>query len=436
MISFHREIRIAGNFDIIVAGGGPAGCAAATAATRLGAKVLLIEATGMLGGMGTAGLVPAWCPFSDKEKIIYRGIAEEVFRASGTSITQADPERLDWVPIDPEKLKSTYDKICEDAGVEVLFCTQLAAVEMRDSRNVDAVITSSKDGLSAWRANVFIDATGDGDLAAWAGAEYELAEECQPVTHCFQIGNINAQSHFNRPNLHPGNPDSPIYKIFESGKFPLITDKHVCNSIIANNTVGFNAGHQWKVDSGSAASLSNALRHGRKMAAEFLQAFKEFIPETYKDAFLSQTGALLGVREGRRIIGEYRVISEDYVERRTFEDEIGRNSYYIDVHGNHQEQKNGTGIHKQFERYGKGESHGIPYRCLVPRDLDNVLLSGRCISSDRAANGSMRVMPVCLVTGQAAGTAAKLAAETKTPAKEIDTNNLRKILRENGAWFQ
>ncbi len=436
-LNFSRTVRIGGTYDVIVAGGGPAGCAAAIAAGRSGAKVLLIEATGMLGGMGTAGLVPAWCPFSDKEKIIYRGVAEEVFRAAGTPVTHPDPAHLDWVPIDAEELKRVYDDLTEQAGVEVKLGVQLAAVEMRDSRNIDAVITSGKDGLLAWRAAVYIDATGDGDLAAWAGAECEQADECQPATHCFHLGNVDIDAYRSSQSLHSNNPESPVYAMLKSGRFPLLSDAHCCQSVLAPGLIGFNAGHLWQIDSTSSTSVSGGLRHGRRMAAEYLRALREFVPETFGDAYLAETAPLLGIREGRRIVGEYRVVAEDYVERRTFDDEIGRNAYYIDVHGCRKEEigRNNQFL-KKFERYGKGESHGIPYRCLVPRDLDNVLAAGRCISSDRPANGSLRVMPVCLVTGQAAGTAAQLlAASPGTTAKGLDTGRLREELRKNGAYF-
>lgn len=435
-LHFSRAVRLGGTFDVIVAGGGPAGCAAAIAAARLGGRVLLIEATGMLGGMGTAGLVPAWCPFSDQEKIIYRGIAEEVFRASATQVTLPDPERLDWVPIDAEALKRVYDDLTEQAGVEVRFGVQLAAVEMRDERHVDAVITSGKDGLLAWRAAVYIDCTGDGDLAAWAGAECEMAPECQPATYCFHLGNVDSEAYLHAESLHGSNPASPVHRILESGRFPLIVGTHMCQSLVAENTVGFNAGHLWRIDPTSSAGISAGLKQGRRMAAEYLRALREFAPESFGDACLAETAPLLGIREGRRVVGEYRFTAEDYLERRSFGDEIGRNAYYIDVHGSREAETGGRNKFLKFERYGRGESHGIPYRCLVPRDLDNVLVAGRCISSDRAANGSLRVMPVCLVTGQASGTAARLlAASPGTAARDLEPRRLREVLRENGAWF-
>ncbi len=426
-ISFCRSLPLAGEFDVIVAGGGPSGCAAAVAASRLGARVLLIEGTFMLGGMGTAGMVPAWCPFSDKEKIIYKGIAEEVFRASWTEITHPDPNCYDWVPVDAEQLKFVYDEMTGKAGVNLLFGVQFAAVEMRDSRTVDAIITSSKQGLQAWRARVYVDCTGDGDLAARAGAGFELADKPQLATLCFLLSGVNSEAYRKGPWLHNHNPDSPIHKIVASDRYPLIRDPHFCQCLTAEGTVGFNAGHLDPVSSLSDASLSNAMRQGRKMAREYLRALRTECPDRFGHAELVATASLPGIREGRRIECEYRVTVDDYLARRSFPDEIGRNCYYIDVHGTPETEK--------IKRYERGESHGIPYRCLVPRALDNVLVAGRSVSSDRYANGSLRVMPVCLVTGQAAGTAAKLLADNGGTARELDTGKLRAVLRENGAYF-
>lgn len=428
-LDFRRSVPFAGEYDVIIAGGGPAGCSAAIAAARLGAKVLLLESTGMLGGMGTAGLVPAWCPFTDRVQPVYRGIAWEVFERSWTPVTHPDPDRHDWVPIDPEQLKLVYDGLVVAAGVEIRFCTSLAAVEMQDARHVGAIVTSGKDGLLAWKARFYIDCTGDGDLAAWAGADFELPDAFQPATFCFNLSNVNEAAYLAGPTLHNGNPDSPIHRIVSGGRYPLLDDPHFCQSLIRHNTVGFNAGHLPGVDPTSSASLSAALLRGRRMARAYRDALKQELPERFGNAELDTTAVLPGIREGRRIRGEYTFTVDDYLARRSFEDEIGRNCYYIDVHG--------CADIRKFPRYQAGESHGIPYRCLVPGSLDNVLTAGRCISSDRRSNGSLRVMPVCLVTGQAAGTAAALLAETPGfPARQLDIAKLRSQLRADGAWFR
>ena len=175
-----HEINIGGHWDVIVVGGGPSGCAAATAAAREGAKTLLIEGTGALGGMGTSGLLNAWCPFTDKEKIIYKGIAEKVFMEARKGVPHVHGN--DWVPINTEYLKVVYDDLVMSQGVSVLFFSSMAAVEMSGKGTVDAVIVANKAGLTAYKAKVFIDCTGDGDLAARAGADFEKGNGNGEVT--------------------------------------------------------------------------------------------------------------------------------------------------------------------------------------------------------------------------------------------------------------
>ncbi len=439
-----RSIGLDDSWEVIVAGGGPAGCAAAAAAAREGAKTLLLEATGALGGMGTSGLVPAWCPFTDKEKIIYRGIAERVLNETKKGMPHVNPDDADWVPIDPERLKRVYDDLVTEAGAAVLFNTLLAGVEAEKGR-VTTAIVCNKAGLSALRARVFVDATGDGDLAAWAGAEFEKGTpkggELQPATHCFILSNVDEHAYrYGRPTWG-GDPRSPIHDILKSGRYPSIPDWHICNAPIGPGAVGFNAGHVWDADNNDPASVSRALMKGRKLAAAFRDALAEFSPAAFGNAFLAATGSLLGIRETRRIIGDYILTAEDYRTRRAFPDEICRNAYYLDVHGTKDDEKRRRFDPARIEEarkshYQPGESHGIPYRCLTPKGLVNVLVAGRCISSDRQMNGSVRVMPVCLATGEAAGVAAAFAA--KAPGNDVhavDVARLRKRLREVGQYL-
>ena len=175
-----RSIPLNTDYDVIVVGGGPSGCTAAAAAARTGAKTLLLEATGSLGGMGTSGLVPAWCPFSDKEKIIYRGLAETVFERSKALSPHVAPTDVDWVPIDPEGLKRIYDDLMQEYGVTVLFNTFLCDVDAENGE-VHAIVTANKAGFTAYSAKTYIDCTGDGDLAVWAGARYEFEEDGEPI---------------------------------------------------------------------------------------------------------------------------------------------------------------------------------------------------------------------------------------------------------------
>jgi len=430
-------------WEVIVVGGGPAGCTAAAAAAREGARTLLIEATGALGGMGTNGLVPAWCPFSDEEKIIYRGLAERVFDACKRGMPHIDEDALDWVAIDPELLKRVYDDLVLEAGASVLFNTTLCAVESGDAGTVAAIVVANKSGLRAYRAKVYVDCTGDADLAVWAGAPYEQGDEggdLQPATHCFVLTNVDEYAYRTGPRVHANHPNSPIWNILRSGKYPQIPDHHSCNSLIGPGTVGFNAGHIWNVDNTDPASVSRALVEGRKMAAAYRDGLAEFYPRAFGNAFLVATGGLMGIRETRRIIGDYTLTVEDYLARRSFADEICRNCYYIDVHHAFADRQRSPEriqeLDEQTIHYEEGESHGVPYRCLTPRGVLNVVVAGRSVSCDRTVQGSVRVMPVCLAMGEAAGMAAAHAAgAADVDVHSVDTNRLRQRLKEEGAYL-
>jgi len=200
-----RDLPLEDSWDVLVAGGGPSGCTAAAAAARAGARTLLVEATGMLGGMGTAGLVPAWCPFTDNEKIIYGGLAERVFRDCKKGIAHLPEKTIHgWLPLDPERLKRIYDGLVTGSGAEVRFHTQVAAVDLQGPGQAPALIMANKAGLTALRARVYVDCTGDADLAAWAGARYEQGDshgETQPASLCFVLSNVDTYHYIHGPNL-------------------------------------------------------------------------------------------------------------------------------------------------------------------------------------------------------------------------------------------
>lgn len=437
-MKLERRIKLDDSWDVIVAGGGPSGCTAAIAAARGGARTLLIEATGALGGMGTMGLVPAWCPFSDGEKIIYRGLAQKVFEASKAGMPHIRMDALNWVPIDPEHLKTVYDDLVLKAGVKVLFNTSLTAVEPPVAGVVREIIVSNKSGLTAFKAKVYVDATGDADLAAWAGAPFRKGDasgEVQPSTHCFSFSNVDTYAY-----LHGGRPDAELGRtIAGSGKYPGLAGAHLCCGLTGPGTVGFNAGHIWGVDNTDPASVTAALIRGRKMAGDFRKALQENLPQTFGNAFIAATAALMGVRETRRIIGDYVLTLEDYLARRSFEDEICRNSYPVDVHTARKEiaahDRGEMNVMNRYENFGKGESHGIPFRCLIPEKLGNVLVAGRSISTDREVQGSTRVMPVCLCMGEAAGVAAAMALKCGGDVRRIRVDVLRARLKKHGAYL-
>lgn len=415
------------SWDVIIAGGGPAGCAAAIASAREGAKTLLIESTGILGGMSTAGNMNNWCPFTDGKKVIYNGIAEKILRESKKGMVNAPN---DWLPINTEQLKLVYDTMVTAAGAHVLLFSQMADVEMSGNGTVDYITVANKNGLSRYKAKVYVDCTGDGDLAAWAGADYFYGNKdnkVQASTLCFTLAGINHEAykkHGGFGNIHSSSKRSPMHPIFESGKYPLLIDRHLNVKMIHPGVLVFNAGHILDIKSVNPEDLSRGIMHGRRLVEEFHRALKTESPAIFGESFLASTGSLLGIRESRRIKGDYVFTVEDWVARRSFDDEIGRNCYYVDIH------IEGA---KHYPRYARGESHGIPFRALVPEKLSNVLVAGRPISVDEYAFGSLRVMPVCLVTGEAAGLGAALASKMeRVNVHNIDTQHLRKRLKEEG----
>lgn len=435
-----RSLPLDDSWDVIVAGGGPAGCTAAAAAARAGAKTLLLEATGSLGGMGTSGLVPAWCPFTDKEKIIYGGMAEKLLKDCIAGMPHVGKDQFDWTPIDAELLKRLYDDLVTGSGATPLFNTVLAGVERGEDGAIDALLVANKLGLSALKAKVYIDATGDADLATWAGAEVEPGGDengnCQPATHCFIIDNVDLYAYRHCGGIRYSPHGECIRDIVASGKYPEITDIHACNNIVGPGAIGFNAGHLWNVDSTDPFSVSRALVKGRKLAKAFRDALAEFFPSAFANSRLCQTAPAMGIRESRRIVGDYVLTADDYLARRSFPDEICRNSYYLDVHGRKPPKDGNVDADSRTHRYGKGESHGIPYRCLTPKGMRNLLVAGRCISTDRELQGSTRVMPVCLCMGEAAGTAAAMAASAPVcDVHTVDVDALRASLREHGAYL-
>ena len=424
-----RKISVDDTYDIVVAGGGPAGCAAAIAAASEGSRVLLIEATGNLGGLGTSGMVPAWCPFTDGEKIIYRGLAEKIFLESKKGVPHEPADLYDWATINPEYLIGVYDRMVAQSGADILFFSRVAAVEMASDDKVDAVIVANKDGLTAYRPKILIDATGDGDICAWAGAEYLKGDSdgvLQKSTLCFSVANIDTKAYREGPELHSGhNPDSASARASRTGRFPLL-DTHCCHNLVGPGVVQFNANHIEIKDTTDPRQLSDAMRLGRQVADQHLEMLKEFRPDVFRDAFMVKSAIIPGIRDSRRIVGDYLFTGDDWRARRTFDDEIGRNCYFIDIH------KSGVPeVH-----YSRGESHGIPYRVLTPKGLRNVLVAGRCISTDEEAYGSLRVMPPCLVTGEAAGVAARLATlSASRDVHSVDVTDLRSRLKARGQYF-
>jgi hypothetical protein len=454
------EVPLYAEVDVLVVGGGPTGIAAALSAARNGASVLLIEKLGFLGGSATAAQVPAFCPFSDKTKAIVRGIGWEVLAEMlrRTNRPIPDPEtydpkqqqRMDWVPIDPETLKCLYDDLCETAGVTVLFHTFMPEVlcETTDGKtSLSGVLLANKDGLSRVQARVFIDATGDADLAARAGCPFEKGDadgRTQGMTMCFTVANGSREAYLGYVyQTGDGYLARLIAEARAAGDYDL-PDASLVGLSFKNETVaGANMGHVYGADSTDARSLSAAERDGRRIVQKLLPFLRKYVPGQ-ENLHLVSTGPHIGIRESRRIVGDYRLTLDDYLECRSFPDDIARNAYFIDLHAVTTEQaaRAKTISDTQNEKTERkhyalppGQSHGIPYRCLLPQGIENLIVAGRSLSADRAVQGAARVMPFCFAMGEAAGLAAAMAARGDGRTRAVDIPDLQQRLRRQGAWL-
>lgn len=432
-VVFQRKLPVKHDVDVFVAGGGPAGLAAAVAARSQGARVFLAEAHTCLGGMGTAGRVPVFMPVSDGVNFLPGGFGRLVLDRL------AKEKALPGPATDVEALKRVYDALLTESGAAFSFYTTLSAVVAQDG-HVRHVVCSAPSGLFAVRAKAYVDATGNGDLAAWAGAPFEKGDaqgHLMPGTLCSVWSGIDWKTwEASRPK-GPQPDGSMLEKAFADGVFT-VQDRHLTGMHkIGEGLGGGNIGHTFGVDGTDERSLTEALVAGRKSMTEYARYYREYL-KGFENLRLVQTGSLLGVRETRRITGDYTLGIEDYKRRAVFPDEVGRYAYAIDIHPGSTDKASYEKHRQEFDRdyrYKKGESYGIPYRVLTPRGLDNVLVAGRCVSTDPLVHGSLRVMPGCFITGQAAGMAAALAAETGLSAHAVEVADLQRRLKAFGAYL-
>lgn len=441
---FEREIPVRKDVDVMIAGGGPSGIASALAAAKQGKTVYLAESHSCLGGMGTAGLVPVMMQFGDGVNFLADGIGRIIYDTAleqGAAFFFGNPDpdfpqgkKIHHLHLRSEALKRVYDELLITSGAEFSFHTQTIGVE-KDGSRVMAAVCSGKSGLFAVKAKVFIDCTGDGDMAAQAGAPFEKGDvdgNLMPGSLCSLWADVD----WERVKDIGRGVHKYLPLAFKDGIFS-IQDLHLPGMYqTSTHAACGNLVHTFGVDGTDEDSLTRALIDGRKRQLEYSEFYRKYI-EGFERADLIATASLLGVRETRRIMGDYLLNLEDYRARAVFDDEIGRYCYPIDLHPSHPDPKEYAEFEEEFrgKHLGTGESYGIPYRTLTPRGLDNLLVAGRCISVDRSMQASIRVMPGCFITGQAAGTAAAMIAESDAASRSLDVKELQRRLKKVGAYL-
>ena len=430
-LHYQKEIPVRFEPDVLVAGGGPAGCAAAWAAAKAGAKVLLLEGHSCLGGLGTAGMVPAFMSMGDGERFLCSGFANDIMQGLyGEDFDlKTGVYAKGSMSIRAEELKRLYDEALERAGVEFFFQTQLIDATVEDGRIQEAVFTA-KSGIFAVKAKMYIDCTGDGDLSVMSGASFEKGDEA---------GNMMAGS---LCSLWSGidwsrviKPDSrKIERAIEDGVFA-IPDRSLPGMWkISDSVGGGNIGHLFGLDATDERSLTKGLLRGRQYVKEYERYFKDYLTG-YEKMELIATGSLPGIRESRRIRCIKTLDYSAFETLAVYDDEIGRYCYSVDIHPSNNSLAEHLKTNGNFKarHLKKGESYGIPYGALVPKDLQNVVVAGRCIGTDRLMHGSMRVMPGCYISGQASGAAAALCIKRGEAPEKLDVKALQRALLDLGA---
>ncbi|MFS0864626.1 FAD-dependent oxidoreductase [Fredinandcohnia sp. 179-A 10B2 NHS] len=438
------------DYDVVVAGGGPAGINAAIAAGRLGAKTLLVERYGFLGGMSTVALVYPWMTFhTSSGKQVIKGIAQEIIdrlmEQGGSPGHLRDTVGFTntLTPYHPEKYKLLALEMLEEAGVEVLVHSFVDKVEVEDNV-IQSINLTTKSGPITVAAKRFVDTTGDADIAYLSGAPClkgrDTDNKTQPMTMKFRMRGVDLSKVKEAMKANPSNfyKKTPIdeldeipltgvqgfYKEWNESGVPINRDQVLFFAGPEEDEVLVNCTRVQGLDGTNVFDLSEGEKEGRKqvlMMAEFLQ---KKIPG-FEKASISAVGTQIGIRETRRIDGQYALTIDDVVVGKKFEDTIALSGYPIDIH-----DPTGRGVQAN-DIEGDG-SYGIPYRSLVPKKIENLLVAGRCISTTHEALATTRLTPSAMATGQAAGTAAALSIKENVTPKDLDITKLKAVLVENG----
>ena len=409
--------------DVLVIGAGSAGTTAAVAAARSGASTLLVDRFGFLGGTSTAVLdtfYAFYTPGATPHKVV-AGIPDEVVgRLTERGMAFERPNTYGagtGITYDPESLKRVWDELAGEAGVTLLLHAFAFGVDVDDGR-VASVEIATKSGVRRVRPRVVVDASGDADICALAGAPYEApGDDVQSLSTVFRVANVDV-------TRAQAVPKEELWRLMregrDSGRYALTRIEGSIHRTPHEGVMMALMTRVRRVDATDADQLAAAEIEGRRQAHEYFRFLRECVPG-YERAVLLSTSPAIGVRESRRIVGEHVLTADEILAATQFPDQIARCGAPIEEHH--------SGDDTRWVYLEEGATYGIPFRSLQPQALDNVLVAGRCFSATHDAHASARSMGTCMAMGQAAGTAAALSAEPKRLAPDV----LRARLREDGA---
>ncbi len=429
-LSYERALEVRYETDVLVIGGGPAGVAAAVMAAEQGARVIIAEQSGSLGGAGTVGMVPEIMNFDDGEHFLAGGFGRRVHDA----LFPACKYEREWMIASPERVKRLYDEMIEKAGAEYLFFNKLTDA-VTDGKRITHAVFSAPEGIYAIGAKQFVDATGSGALAAMAGCGFDYGDEhgtAMPATLCSLFGNVDFDT-LDIEQQREGVKDAyragvlTQYDTILPGMKPIFPECRVA---------GGNIGHAFAVNDTESRSLSDAMMKSRKILAEYENYYRRYV-KGCEQTVLLRSADILGIRESRRVHTDKTLTKDAFFAKTPFPDEIGRYSYPVDIHPMTPSEDGMADFEKSILlKHGKGESYSIPYGAIVARDLDNLFVAGRSIGADRTMQASVRVIPGAFITGQAAGIAAALCTRAECDTHSLDISLLQKKLRDVGAYLE
>jgi hypothetical protein len=445
-----QKIPVVRKYDVIVAGGGSGGCGAAVAAGRMGAKTLLIERASYLGGTSTGGMMAVmWAPYDS-----YSGYCKE---AVDEMVAMGAAQTGPIVPFDPSILKQVHLRNVLKAGVDLLFYTYIVDAIVENGA-IKGVIVENKSGRQAILADQVVDATADGDVAAFAGASFQMGRSdgaMRPVTILFRMGNVDTDELLQYANSNPDQfiKDTHVnFVVPEEGKlrlagfFDLVKAAREKKELdkdchyLRIETVDFdkkialiNTVRVYGVDGTNAWDVTRGEIESRKQMETLITFMKAKVPGFGK-SFLIDTSDMLGVRETRHVHGLYTLNYDDVLKERQFDDTVGINCTHLphgkEMHSPDANEGGETDIANRVDDWPR-LCHEIPFRILVAKDVDNLYVAGRHMSATHEADRVTRNIPPCILVGQAAGTAAALCSKMKITPKQLDIRTLQRELLAN-----